>query len=123
MTLSIARKEFVDLVRDGRFRWAAAIVTLLLVAAMAVGWRGWREVRAEHEQAQAEARRHFEGQEEKKAPGPRGRPQALGGMVVTVGEPDSEAEGRTIAATTSSTPGKRRMASWRRRAFISQLWH
>ncbi|WP_422928283.1 ABC transporter permease [Singulisphaera sp. PoT] len=65
MTLSIARKEFVDLVRDGRFRWAAAIVTLLLVAAMAVGWRGWREVRAEHEQAQAEARRHFEGQEEK----------------------------------------------------------
>lgn len=65
MILRIARKEFVDLVRDGRFRWAAAAVMLLLAAAMAVGWRGWRDVREEHERAQAEARRHFEGQEEK----------------------------------------------------------
>ncbi|WZO99305.1 DUF3526 domain-containing protein [Isosphaeraceae bacterium EP7] len=65
MILSIVRKEFVDLLRDGRFRWASAIVTLLLVASMAVGWRGWREVREEHDRAQAEAREHFEGQEEK----------------------------------------------------------
>jgi ABC-2 type transport system permease protein len=65
MTLRIARKEFVELVRDGRFRWSAAIVALLLVTATAVGWRAWRDVRDEHARAQAEARQHFEGQEEK----------------------------------------------------------
>ena len=65
MILAIARKEFADLARDGRFRWAASAIALLLVAATAVGWRGWAEVRAEHEHAEAEARRQFEGQEEK----------------------------------------------------------
>ncbi|AGA31038.1 ABC transporter permease [Singulisphaera acidiphila] len=65
MILRIARKEFCDLIRDGRFRWSAAIVTVLLVAATAVGWRSWRELRDEHDRAQAEAREHFNDQEEK----------------------------------------------------------
>ncbi|WP_435017938.1 DUF3526 domain-containing protein [Tundrisphaera sp. TA3] len=65
MVLSIARKEFVDLTRDGRFRWASAIVAVLLVVATAAGWRNWRDVREEHDRAQAEARGQFEGQEEK----------------------------------------------------------
>ena len=65
MILAIARKEFVDLARDGRFRWAASAIALLLVAATAVGWRGWSEVRAERGRAEAEARHQFEGQEEK----------------------------------------------------------
>lgn len=55
----------MDLARDGRFRWAAAIVAILLATATLVGWRDWREVRAERERAQAEARHQFEGQEEK----------------------------------------------------------
>ena len=65
MVLSVARKEFIDLTRDGRFRGSAAIVMLLLVAALAVGWRNWREVRAEHDRAQVEARAQFDDQEEK----------------------------------------------------------
>ena len=65
MILRIARKEFVDLSRDGRFRWTIAIVTILLVVATGVGWRDSREVRREREQAQAAAQRQFDGQGEK----------------------------------------------------------
>lgn len=65
MIVRIARKELVDLGRDERFRWSAALVATLLLAALLVGWRNWRDVRAQHEQAQAEARRHFDDQDEK----------------------------------------------------------
>lgn len=65
MILRIARKEFRDVSRDGRFRGSAAIVALLLVTATALGWRSWREVRSEHDRAQAEAREHFDDQGEK----------------------------------------------------------
>ena len=34
---TIARKEFIEIVRDGRFRWVAAIMVLLLLTAMLAG--------------------------------------------------------------------------------------
>ncbi|MBW4698258.1 MAG: DUF3526 domain-containing protein [Aphanocapsa lilacina HA4352-LM1] len=39
MITRIARKEFTEMVRDGRFRVAAALVMALLVAALAAGWK------------------------------------------------------------------------------------
>jgi len=65
MILRIARKEIRDLVRDGRFRWSAVIVTVLLTTSAALGWRSWRELRAEQARAQAEARNDFDEQGEK----------------------------------------------------------
>jgi ABC-2 type transport system permease protein len=39
MITSIARKEFVEIVRDGRFKWTAAIMVLLLITAMLAGYQ------------------------------------------------------------------------------------
>jgi ABC-2 type transport system permease protein len=39
MITSIARKEFAEIVRDGRFKWTAAIMILLLVTAMLAGYQ------------------------------------------------------------------------------------
>ncbi|WP_169977366.1 DUF3526 domain-containing protein [Tautonia rosea] len=65
MIVRIARKELTEQLRDGRFRASAAIIAVLLIGATAVGWRSWRDVSEEHTRAQAEAREHFECQEEK----------------------------------------------------------
>ena len=54
MFTRIARKEFTDLVRDGRFRWSAAIVTGLLTVAMAAGFTAHRAARADRDAAQAQ---------------------------------------------------------------------
>jgi len=39
MITSIARKEFAEIVRDGRFKWTAAIMVLLLLTAMLAGYQ------------------------------------------------------------------------------------
>lgn len=39
MITAIARKEFSEIVRDGRFRWMAALMVLLLLTAMLSGWQ------------------------------------------------------------------------------------
>ncbi len=39
MITSIARKEFAEIVRDGRFKWTAAIMVLLLLTAMMAGYQ------------------------------------------------------------------------------------
>jgi ABC-2 type transport system permease protein len=36
---TIARKEFAEIVRDGRFRWTATLMGLLLVTALLAGWQ------------------------------------------------------------------------------------
>jgi ABC-2 type transport system permease protein len=51
MIARIARKECLELTRDGRFRTTAAVVMLMLVAALAAGWRHSSEVRRQHETA------------------------------------------------------------------------
>ncbi len=39
MIVAIARKEFLEIVRDGRFKWTAGIMALLLLTAMAAGYQ------------------------------------------------------------------------------------
>jgi ABC-2 type transport system permease protein len=56
MVKRIAGKEFKEMLRDGRFRWASAIVFALLLASMVMGAKHHREVRRQHDLAQAETR-------------------------------------------------------------------
>jgi ABC-2 type transport system permease protein len=56
MITNIARKEFTDMLRDGRFRWATAIVFFLLLASIVMGGKHYREVKRQHDLAQAETR-------------------------------------------------------------------
>jgi ABC-2 type transport system permease protein len=56
MITRIARKEFTEMLRDGRFRWAAAIVFALLLASVVMGGKHYREVKRQHDLAQAETR-------------------------------------------------------------------
>ena len=52
----IARKEFVEIFRDGRFRWTAGAVFALLVASLLLGWQHYAEIRKQVAAAQAEQR-------------------------------------------------------------------
>ncbi len=45
----IARKELLELWRDGRFRWAAGTIVLLLLISLGSGWRHYRRVSTEHQ--------------------------------------------------------------------------
>jgi ABC-2 type transport system permease protein len=65
MIARIARKEFAEMLRDGRFRWVSAVVLVLLSAALAMGWRHQSEVSEQHELARRGARAHWVGQGEK----------------------------------------------------------
>lgn len=53
MILRIARREILDMIRDGRFRAAVAVIGVLVVSALAAGWLHTRMVRAEHAAASA----------------------------------------------------------------------
>ncbi len=49
MIATIARKEFTEIVRDGRFRWTAALMVLLLLTSLFAGWQryaAYRELQA-----------------------------------------------------------------------------
>ena len=65
MIAKIARKEFVEMQRDGRFRWSALIVFLLLVAALALGWKHYATAKAEQTRAENESRESWENQGER----------------------------------------------------------
>ncbi len=62
MITIIARKEMKDMLRDGRFRWAAGIVLALLTGAVALGWQHYRDVNAQHEMARRATREQWLGQ-------------------------------------------------------------
>lgn len=51
MILIIARKEFTEMFRDGRFRWAALILFALLTVSGAIGWKHYQNVQTETETA------------------------------------------------------------------------
>lgn len=55
----IARKEFTEMTRDGRFRAAAAVVAILLAASLAMGWKRHRDVDAERRAAALATRRQW----------------------------------------------------------------
>ncbi len=42
MIRTIAYKEFLEMVRDGRFIWATGIVFVVLLSALAVGWNHFK---------------------------------------------------------------------------------
>lgn len=45
--------------RDGRFRWASVIVSVLLLAALLLGWQHQNDVRRQHEQARRHTRQDW----------------------------------------------------------------
>lgn len=51
MILTIARKEFIEMIRDGRFLCVGAVVFVLLVTAIAAGWKNYSDMRAERTSA------------------------------------------------------------------------
>jgi ABC-2 type transport system permease protein len=59
MITNIARKEFTEMLRDGRFRWAIAIVSVLLLASIVMGGKHYRDVKRQHDLAQTETREHW----------------------------------------------------------------
>lgn len=65
MTLLIARKEFTEMLRDGRFRGAGAIVFTLLAGALLLGWQNHRDVSAQHRAAQEATRAQWLNQGKK----------------------------------------------------------
>ena len=65
MILRIARKEMTEMVRDGRFRVAGAIVFTLLAGALLLGWQHYLEVSAQHAAAQKSTREQWLGQGKK----------------------------------------------------------
>ena len=46
MITRIARKECIEMICDGRFRWAAGIVFALLTGSLIVGWKHYANVEA-----------------------------------------------------------------------------
>lgn len=62
MIRTIAAKEFLEMIRDGRFRIAGGAMLLLLVGALLVGWRAAREVREQHADATRTTRDHWVNQ-------------------------------------------------------------
>ena len=56
MILTIARKEFLEMARDGRARAASAAVLAMLIAALLMGWKEYRDVRTEVEAAKRTVR-------------------------------------------------------------------
>lgn len=67
MIAAIARKEFRDTWRDGRFRWAAAIMLALLGVASLLAWQQVERTRAERAAAAALERENWLNQGEKNA--------------------------------------------------------
>jgi ABC-2 type transport system permease protein len=64
-TSRIAAKEFLDMTRDGRFRWSAAILSILTLISLVTGIRTFLDVDRLHSEAQAQARWHWDHQGEK----------------------------------------------------------
>lgn len=65
MILSVARKEFRDAWRDGRFRWAAAVLVALLGVALLLAWEQVRRSKADRAAAAALERENWLNQGEK----------------------------------------------------------
>ncbi|MBN8731282.1 MAG: DUF3526 domain-containing protein [Acidobacteria bacterium] len=59
MLATIVRKEFTEMMRDGRFRSSAAITMALLLGAFALGWQHYSEVNAQHEAARKSTRQDW----------------------------------------------------------------
>ncbi|NOT27640.1 MAG: DUF3526 domain-containing protein [Acidobacteria bacterium] len=65
MIARIARKEMVEMFRDGRFHLAAGIIGVLLLASLAAGWKQYADLKTQHETAQRAERANWLGQKPK----------------------------------------------------------
>jgi ABC-2 type transport system permease protein len=65
MISRIARKEFTEMVRDGRFRLLAGMVLAVSLLSVAAGWKSYSELSRQHEMAQAATRSQWLNQEKK----------------------------------------------------------
>ena len=65
MIAKIARKEFTEYLRDGRFRWTALIIMALLLVSLGLGWKNYSDTKREREAAQADSRKTWETQGER----------------------------------------------------------
>jgi len=65
MIISIARKEFTEIVRDGRFKWTAAIMVLLLITAMLAGYQKYSTATRIQQAAQASTNEQWLNQGDK----------------------------------------------------------
>jgi ABC-2 type transport system permease protein len=59
MTLTIARKEMTEMLRDGRVRWTGGLILLLLAVALTAGWQRHQEISRQHTMAQEATRQHW----------------------------------------------------------------
>jgi ABC-2 type transport system permease protein len=62
MVRTIARKELVEMLRDGRFRTLAVLVLVLSAVSFAAGWRQYVNVQRQHLEAQQETRAQWVNQ-------------------------------------------------------------
>ncbi len=67
MIQTIARKEFLETLRDGRFRAALGITLALLLVSLFLGWRSWNDLNSQRETAQRTVRAQWLAQGEKGA--------------------------------------------------------
>lgn len=65
MILRIARKELLDLSRDGRFRVLSALVLIVSVVSLAAGWKTYTDLAAQHRTAQQATRDQWLNQPKK----------------------------------------------------------
>lgn len=65
MILRIARKELLDLSRDGRFRVLSALVLVVSVVSLAAGWKTYTDLAAQHRTAQQATREQWLNQPKK----------------------------------------------------------
>lgn len=65
MISRIARKEFTEMVRDGRFRLVAGMVLAIALLSLAAGWKNYSELSRQHDTAQAATRSQWLNQEKK----------------------------------------------------------
>ncbi len=59
MLTRIAKKEFTEMLRDGRVRWSAAAVLGLLVLSLVIGLVHYADISAQHEAARASERQRW----------------------------------------------------------------
>jgi ABC-2 type transport system permease protein len=65
MLWTIARKELLETLRDGRFRVAACVVLALTLVSLAAGWKHYRDVRTQHDDARRSTHQQWVGQPKK----------------------------------------------------------
>ena len=59
MILRIARKELLDMLRDGRFRVLAGLVPVVSVVSLGAGWKAYADLAAQHRTAQQATREQW----------------------------------------------------------------